>query len=45
MSKAERINYLEKSLFFLSMKDRWSAEDYKRDREWSNELRALAMEG
>lgn len=45
MSKVERISFLEKNLFLLSMKDRWNAEDYKRDREWNNELRALTMEG
>ncbi len=36
-----RINELERLSFCLSMKDRWTAEDYSTDRKWSEELRQL----
>ena len=41
MTKAEiekRIDELETQRFYLAMKDRWNADDYRTDNKWFNEL-------
>lgn len=43
--KNERIEELEMNLFYLSMKDRYTAADYEQERKWNNELRELTKEG
>lgn len=37
----DRINKLEESRFYLSMKDRWSNEDFDRDAQMLRELAEL----
>lgn len=37
----ERIKDLEYRRFILDMKDRWNSDDYRTDREWSEEIRTL----
>lgn len=37
----ERIEDLEDRRFILDMKDRWNSDDYRTDREWSEEIRTL----
>ena len=37
----ERINKIETSRFYLSMKDRWNSEDYAWDRAMVKELVSL----
>lgn len=47
MNKTEienRINELERRRFYLSMKDRWSAEDYQTDRKLWTEILSLKKE-
>ena len=41
MAIKERIAELERNIFILDMKDRWSAEDYTTSRKWHEELREL----
>ena len=41
MSRKERIEYLEREIFLLSMKDRWNGNDYQKDSNMRNELRTL----
>lgn len=41
MAIKERIAELERNIFMLDMKDRWSTEDYTMSREWHKELREL----
>ena len=36
-----RINELERLSFCLSMKDRWSTEDFDTNRKWNDELLEL----
>jgi hypothetical protein len=36
-----RLQELEKKIFFLWMKDRWSAEDYRTEAAWKEELKNL----
>jgi hypothetical protein len=45
MKNNERIDWLEHQIFYLAMKDHWSAEDYKQDRAWQKELRELKEQG
>ena len=40
----ERIEKLEDSRFYLSMKDFWDRRDYQRDNELCNEIRKLREE-
>lgn len=40
----ERIEWLEKQIFLLSMKDHWDYKDFEQSREWRNELRELKGE-
>ena len=37
----ERIEEIERRRFYLSMADRWTAQDYATDRNLLNELREL----
>ena len=39
--KNNRIEELEMNLFYLSMKDRYSAADYEQERKWKAELAEL----
>lgn len=41
MAIKERIAELERNIFMLDMKDRWSTEDYATSRRWYEELREL----
>jgi len=41
MTTKERIEKLEMMIFALSMKDRWTEEDYEKNREWKEELKGL----
>lgn len=41
MAIKERIEKLEMMIFALSMKDRWTEEDYEKNREWKEELKGL----
>ena len=40
----KRIEDLEYRRFILDMKDRWDSDDYKTDREWSDEIFRLKKE-
>ena len=40
----ERIEWLEKQIFLLDMKDRWSYKDFEQSRKWHDELRKLREE-
>ena len=44
MNKTERLYELEREKFYLSMKDHWSYEDYKRNRELFDEIQKLKAE-
>lgn len=44
MSKTERICKLEREIFYLECKDRWSSEDYSHMSKLSDELRKLKAE-
>ena len=41
MKMKERIEWLERALFGLEMKDRWDNEDYTQAWKWRAELREL----
>lgn len=45
MTNAERITELENRRFYLSMKDRWTTEDYALDRKWREEIETLRKAG
>ena len=40
----ERIEWLEKQIFLLDMKDRWDYKDFEQSRKWHDELRKLKGE-
>lgn len=40
----ERIEWMEKQIFLLEMKDHWSHEDFEQSRKWYDELRKLKEE-
>ena len=37
----KRIEELENKMFYLSMKDHWSNEDFEQNREWRREIERL----
>ena len=45
MSKDERIYELEREIYYLEMKDRWSSADYAHMSRLRAELRKLKAEG
>ena len=40
----ERIEWLEKQIFLLNMKDCWDYKDFEQSRKWNEELRKLKGE-
>ena len=44
MNTQDRINELKKRFFYLSMKDWWNTEDFKRADELRTEIRRLEKE-
>lgn len=44
MGKEEQVKELERELFILEMKDRWSSEDYSRIKELREQIKRLKNE-
>ena len=40
----EKIEWLEKQIFLLNMKDHWDYKDFEQPRKWHEELRKLKGE-